>query len=457
MTSCWPRWPSGCCGPPSEGDVVARLGGDRFAVLLPDADDTSTGAALSRLVTALEQPVDVAGGISVSVRIGAALGPAADAGALLSAAEQAVQTAKDSPEAGGVHVVRGESPSVAVARARLVEDLRRGIDAGELVVHYQPVLALDGVTVVGAEALVRWQHPERGLLLPGDFIEAAEESGLVVALGERVLTDACRAAARWSGAGPFHVAVNLSAKQLVSPDVVDVVRRCLADAGARAENLMLEVTESAVMADVEAAGRTLTALRGLGVALAVDDFGTGYSSLTYLKTFPVSALKVDRSFVAGLGENADDEAIVSSTLSLARAMGLDCIAEGVETEEQRRVLQLLGCGSAQGWLWSPALPEAEFADWVAERRVLALDRGVGRPQRDATASVAGTAAISERIQQLQVAGSSLHTIAAALNTEGLLPEPGRRWSARTVARFYGAQRLSQGAAHLRTGSADRQV
>jgi diguanylate cyclase (GGDEF)-like protein/PAS domain S-box-containing protein len=349
--------------------VVARVGGDRMAILLHDAEDIGDVFERSAaLLDAVQVPLRLHGRtVTLSATLGAALGPAVEGGALLASAESALLTAKEGLT-GPMHVVRAESASAAVFHARLVEDLRRGLQQDELVVHFQPVICLADGQPVAAEALVRWAHPTKGLLSPAAFIAAAEDSGLIIEVGHKVLQEACRAAARWakiSGRSrPFHVAVNLSARQLTGGGVVDVVRTALEAEGVAPANLMLEVTESAVMSDVDEAVRTLQQLRELGVAIAVDDFGTGYSSLTYLKRFPVTTLKIDRSFVSGLGSDDDDAAIVTSVINLARAMHLGCIAEGVETEQQRVVLQSLGCAYGQGYLWSPALDIAAFEDWL---------------------------------------------------------------------------------------------
>ena len=348
--------------------VVARIGGDRFGVVLRDLDEISdVFEVLADVLADIERPMELGERVTtLSASVGAALGPAVDSGALLSSAEAALGKAKEGLT-GPMHVVRAESSSASLFRARLVEDLRRGIAQDELVVHYQPVVSLSDGRPVGAEALVRWNHPTKGLLSPGAFMEAAEDSGLVLALGRKVLEEACTAAARWAvlASGSFHVAVNLSARQLAGGDVVETIRECLASSGLPAQHLTLEVTESAVMADVDGAVATLQELRDLGASIAVDDFGTGYSSLTYLKQFPVTTLKIDRSFVNGLGHNGDDAAIVSSVISLAKAMQLECIAEGVETEQQRLVLQALGCVYGQGFLWSPALPPDALDRWLA--------------------------------------------------------------------------------------------
>ncbi|HWH27675.1 MAG TPA: EAL domain-containing protein, partial [Mycobacteriales bacterium] len=430
--------------------IVARLGGDRFAALVGGVGDVSElFEVCAALLDAVEDPLQLDGlELLLTATVGAALGPAADSGALLASAESALATAKTG-ETGPMHVVRAETTSTALCRARLIEDLRRALAADELVVHFQPVVQLSDGRPVGAEALVRWQHPDKGLLSPGAFIGAAEDSGLIIDVGHHVLRQACRAAARWAQLGghrgAFHVAVNLSAKQLTRGGVVDAVRQALADTGAEPANLMLEVTESAVMSDVDVAVRTLQELREMGVAVAVDDFGTGYSSLTYLKRFPVTTLKIDRSFVAGLGKTDDDAAIVTSVINLARSMGLECIAEGVETEEQRLILQTLGCGRGQGFLWSPALDAATFHTWLGGRAAQggpAADEEHGvasapgqRTRRGAGPGLPVDPALAQRVADLSATGASLATMAAALNSDGQRTPEGRRWSARSVAQL----------------------
>ena len=352
-----------------------------------------------------------------------------------------------------MRVVAGTATSTATEQARLVEDLRRGLRNDELVVQYQPVLSLTDGRVVAAEALVRWQHPEHGLLGPGAFIDAAEDSGLIIDVGKKVLAAACQAAARWAHLGtadePFQVAVNLSAKQLTMPGVVDLVRDSLGRRGAAPANLMLEVTESAVMADVEATSATLQQLRELGIAIAVDDFGTGYSSLTYVRRFPVTSLKIDRSFVAGLGIDDDDAAIVASVISLARAIRVDCIAEGVETLQQGLALQAFGCRYAQGFLWSPALDADAFGAWVQahdpahvlDTRAEQPERSPGRRPARAHTLLPAAPGVLARMTALQAQGASLATIAAALNAEQLLTLEGKRWHPRSVAQVIAAQQL----------------
>ncbi|HEV3496304.1 MAG TPA: EAL domain-containing protein, partial [Actinomycetes bacterium] len=233
-----------------------------------------------------------------------------------------------------------------------------------LEVVYQPIVQAATGRIVGFEALVRWQHPARGLVPPDTFISLAEETGLIVPLGRWVLEEACRQAAEWASAGtddrPLTMAVNLSAAQLAVPDLAGDVARVLAETGLPATQLCLEITESVLMDDPEAAVATLHQLKALGVQLAVDDFGTGYSSLGSLRRFPVDQLKIDRTFVRGIGEDPEDETIVRLVLSLAKALSLEVVAEGVEHEVHRRRLQEFGCGFGQGFLWGAPVPASEI-------------------------------------------------------------------------------------------------
>ena len=430
-------------------DSVARVGGDQFAVLVEDvasAEDLRARAAA--LLETVDEPVLVDGAaVDVRLAAGSALSPAVDAGALLVAAEHAVHhgTADSRVEVRQAETEQRQSTAGAAAAA----DLRRAIEQHELRLHFQPVLRLDTGEVAGVEALVRWQHPHRGLVSASEFIGLAERSGLVVELGEWVLREACRCAAAWQADGRHvSVGVNLSPRQLVGTDFRALLGQVLQETGARPDLLVLEVTESTLM-DAPGAVDVLAALREMGVHLALDDFGTGYSSLTYLKRFPLDAIKIDRSFVSGLGRDADDEAIVASVVSLARALGKLVIAEGVETVAQLEALRALGVDQAQGFLWTRPLPRAELDVWLAERRRLHPGLDVPRPAAPqaatATATTATTAAVAAavgsdqaRILVLHRQGASLHTVAAALNAEGRRTSTGPRWTPTSVARVIAA-------------------
>jgi EAL domain-containing protein (putative c-di-GMP-specific phosphodiesterase class I) len=310
--------------------------------------------------------------------------------------------------------------------------LRHALTRHELVVHYQPVIDLQSGRPVSVEALVRWQHPEKGLVGPDYFIPVAEAGGLIVPLGAWVLEQSCHDIMSLAGsAAPLDIAVNLSVRQLTQSDVVAHVRDALAHSGLEPHRLLLEVTESAVMEDAEAAAITLEALSRLGVRIAIDDFGTGYSSLLYLRRYPISVLKIDRAFVSGIGVSADDEAICGSVLGLAQAVGATSIAEGVETAEQYAALRDLGCQEGQGFLWSPAVPIQELPD------VLAFCQTVQTPvarERSPRSTVSLEPATAARIASLHVNGSSLNSIAVTLNRSAVVNPAGGRWTANVIAR-----------------------
>ncbi len=416
-------------------DSVARVGGDQFALLVEDvASAEGLRVRTSTLVDDLRGPVLVEGvAVEVSLRAGSALSPAANAGSLLAAAERALPASANGDRIVVAHAVVEDSGDSRVFAARA--ELRRGIERGELRLHYQPVMRLPDEAMAGVEALVRWQHPGRGLLEPAEFLPQAEGSDLMVQLGEWVLREACARAAAWQSAGqPFGVGINLSPRELLAADAVDLVRDILRETGARPDRLIFEVTESTLMDD-ERAPEILRDLKSLGVRLALDDFGTGYSSLTYLKRFPLDAIKIDRSFVAGLGRDADDEAIVASVVGLGRAIGKLVVAEGVETVAQRNALIALRVDQAQGFFWSRALAPDELMTWLAKRPW----SGDAAPSSAAPAdppclTVALPARDEARIRQMLAEGASLHTVAAALNAEGRRTPSGPRWTTTTVAR-----------------------
>jgi len=358
-------------------DTVARLGGDEFVVL---AEGLKSGEQANRLAQRIcatfRQPMHVAGldlvitasiGVAVTDRPGvcAAHVPGDEdamrraASELLRQADIAVYQAK----AKGRACWERYEPETSdrADQLRLVGELRSAVTKRELRLHFQPIMDLATGRMVAAEALLRWQHPSRGLLAPDDFIPLAEQTGLIRELDGWALEAACRQAAAWHRAdpdrAPLGIAVNLSARQLADRHLPSRLDTILRQTGLDPASLVIEITETALMDDPDAALGVLHALKGLGIRLSIDDFGTGYSSLVYLKRFPVDELKIDRSFVDGLGVEAEDTAIVSSVLSLAKAVGVKVVAEGVETEDQRRILVELGCEFGQGYLWSRPLPE----------------------------------------------------------------------------------------------------
>lgn len=336
-------------------NLVARFSADEFVVLLTGADRAAAEAFARSLLTWLASPVDVGKiemvltasiGIAVSSRVGA------EASELIRQAHAAVDHAKGE----GRGTVTVFEPGMAESRRDeliLEGALKRALDNGELVCHYQPQVSLSTGRILGLEALVRWQSPEMGLVSPGRFIPVAETSGLIVALGAHVLREACRQYMRWfdQGANPGRMAVNVSGRQLRSGSLVALVKAVLEETGMPPESLELEITETFLVEDL-AIVPILSDLKALGVRLSIDDFGTGHSSLARLKDLPVDKLKIDQSFVRGLSEEGDDQAIVRAIVALGGSMGLDVLAEGVETESQRHFLQSLGCEVAQGYLFS---------------------------------------------------------------------------------------------------------
>ena len=346
------------------GDTVARFGGDEFAVICEArAAGWEAGTIAERIFDAFGEPFLVEGQeifLSVSVGVAVSSGSESPEG-LLSQADAAMYRAKEQGRAR--HEFFDETMRTEAARRLDTESaLHRAIEREELRVFYQPVVDLHSGMVTGVEALVRWMHPQRGLVGPGSFIPLAEETGLIVPIGEWVLEEAAGQVARWRdarGGVPLDLSVNLAARQLRQPRLAESVQAVLTRTGLDPACLYLELTESSFMEDFEYHGSALSALRSLGLQLAIDDFGTGYSSLTYLKRFPLNVVKIDQSFVRGLGEDACDTAIVESVIDLAHALGLKVVAEGVETRGQVAELLVLGCDMAQGYFFAhPEPPEA---------------------------------------------------------------------------------------------------
>jgi diguanylate cyclase (GGDEF)-like protein len=352
------------------GDSLARTGGDEFGLILTrlERPDDAAGVA-ERLLEALGDPIRL-GGREVSLRasVGIALYPrdGADAASLHRHADVALGQAKAAGR-GGHRFYEPEAGRAAEERLALERDLRRALEAGEFELHYQPQLDMRRRAAFGFEALIRWRHPERGLVLPGSFIPLAEESGLVVPIGAWALGEACRQARAWQAAGlpPVKLAVNVSGLQFDRRDLVETVARALEGSGLAPHWLDLELTESLVMRDVEGSARQMARLRALGVSLSVDDFGTGYSSLSYLQQLPIDTLKIDRSFVAEVEDSWGTRPLVEAIVGLARGLGLGLVAEGVETADQLEALLALGCERGQGYLFAKPLRAAEAERFLA--------------------------------------------------------------------------------------------
>ncbi|MGE0555736.1 MAG: putative bifunctional diguanylate cyclase/phosphodiesterase [Gemmatimonadales bacterium] len=366
----------------AEGGIdVARLGGDEFTVLLPDIADPQDAARVAeRILETFDRPFRLGTQeVFVSASVGIAVYPydGEDADDLLKHADVAMYHAKEQGRAS-YRMFSAAMNAEAVARMRLEQQLRRAVDRDDFAVWFQPILDLDTGEVTSAEALVRWSHPERGLVSPAEFMRISEESGLIVPLGGWILRTVCRQIRVWEdeGLGPLRVAVNLSARQLRDPGFVALVRNSLAESGLEASSLVLELTESMLMDPGSELAATLRALDELGVGLAIDDFGTGYSSLSYLKHFPVRTLKVDQSFIRDVTENQDDAAITRAIIALARALNVTVVAEGVETLDQASFLKRAGCDMVQGFLIGRPEDVSAFSvtlrQWRARTRQLTI-------------------------------------------------------------------------------------
>ena len=352
-----------------DGEVVARLGGDEFAILHSGGTADEAWALADRIHTALEQPFDLNG---FSLEAAASIGVAAypehgdDADALVQHADVAMYVAKAAHD--GTSVYDAEQDTNDAARLALAGELRRAIEAGELVVYYQPKADLSTGRIVGVEALVRWQHPTRGFIPPDQFVPIAERTGLIKPLSRYVLATALRQCRDWSASGlDLHVAVNLTIPDLLDVELPDRIGALLDETGVAPEQLELEITESTILADPTRVRLILDRLNAVGLSLAIDDFGTGYSSLAYLKRLPVSTIKIDRSFVMDMLESDSDAAIVRSTVELARNLGLRVVAEGVETEAAWELLREQGCTLAQGYLIGKPMPAQELRALLEER------------------------------------------------------------------------------------------
>ena len=363
-----------------EGDVVARLGGDEFAVLQSHGNAQTAGSLARRLVEHVAEPYqigDVPASVGLSIGIALCEHAGTDPETLLRGADLALYQSK-SEGRGTWHFFEPAMAERARTRHAMQADLRHAIDHGELILEFQPILDIASGDITGAEALVRWLHPQRGRIAPNDFIPVAEESGLILPLGAWVLHRACREAATWEGNA--RVAVNLSPLQFRDPNLLDLVDAALAGSGLPPHRLELEITESVFL---DAADRTvacLEALRARGIHIALDDFGTGYSSLSYLRSFPFDKVKIDQSFIRDLSANGDAIAIVQAIVGMASSLGMYTTGEGVETASQARLLQLTGCSQVQGYLFGrPCSSEAIAGIMGGDRPKLAELLGPAAP------------------------------------------------------------------------------
>jgi diguanylate cyclase (GGDEF)-like protein len=350
-----------------EGDTVARMGGDEFAILLPSIPSIDDARNLGeKLLEALHEPFEVDGlTLEVSASIGVACYPehGVDVEALLQRADVAMFLAKESR--GGCEAYAPERDHYSPSRLMLAGEMRRAIDAGQFTLYFQPLVEMESNRIVGAEALARWVHPERGIVMPTEFIPIAEQTGLIRPLTMKLMEQALEQVLQWRDMGhELTVSVNISPRHLLDQQLPDDLARLLEEYGASPRSLRFELTESTIMADPKRVEKVLGRLHAMGVKLAIDDFGTGYSSLSYLKRLPVSEVKIDRSFVMQMPTSVDDALIVRSTIELARNLALRVTAEGVETRGVWQELQRLGCHQAQGYYLSRPLPQEDFKRWI---------------------------------------------------------------------------------------------
>jgi diguanylate cyclase (GGDEF)-like protein/PAS domain S-box-containing protein len=370
------------------GDTVGRLGGDEFAIVLSNlasAQDASIVA--QKLMASFNEPFKLQGAdFYVTASIGITLYPddATEQEILLRNADAAMYRAKEIGR-NNYQFYRSEMNARALELLSMESDMRRAFDREEFLLHYQPKASLADGRIVGVEALLRWQHPERGLVTPADFMHVLEDTGLIVRVGERVVNAVCRQIRSWQADGidPVPVAINLSAREFAAKDLAGVMTRILGGHGVDPSLIELEITESSLMVNSEEVVATLEALGRLGIGLSIDDFGTGYSSLAYLKRFPLDAVKIDRSFVKDITTDADDATITLAVISMAHSLGLQVIAEGVETEAQLAFLARHGCDQIQGYYFARPLAAEECGVWLRERRRL-KPVGAGLAQRVAS-------------------------------------------------------------------------
>ena len=419
-------------------DTVARFGGDEFVILVEDVAMEGVVELAGAALAAIAEPL-LAGGLvtHLEASIGIAVSPPGDATDLLRFADIAMYAAKGAGR-GRFCVFDSELADDAAQRLIIAGDLPTAVAQEELEMHFQPIVDLQTGDLLGMEALARWDHPKLGAIAPSRFVSVAETTGLGQQLNQWAIRAAIRGVQALHEAGAIpasaYVSINLSAGDLSDHGIESLIERELHAAGLSPENLMLEITESSMMKEPVRVIELLRRLRAQGYALAIDDFGTGYSSLAYVRDLPVTALKVDRGFVADIRDAPEALAIVASIIDLARTVGVIAIAEGVETPQQCALLRSLGCRAAQGWFWARAAPVRELlgsAPWV-----LPFDVGPGsaRLPRPRPTSQVGTEHGLQRLLELHRKGASLATIAAALNVDGYVTPKGLRWHSTSVAR-----------------------
>lgn len=360
-----------------DGFSISRFGGDEFVILLQGLHQPAdAGFVADRILAVLAQPLSLRGhDVTLSASIGIALGGESDAEALLRDADTALYRAKVEGKCRW-RMFDQALRKQAVERLALEQDLKKGLERGEFMVHYQPIVELPSGRIRGFEALLRWKHAVRGFVSPGDFIPLAEEIGLIGELGTWILRQACRQVRVWHDghpeSEPMFISVNVSTKQFADPNLVRTVEDCLRETGLAPPCLKLEVTESAIVTDPTAAADTLNRLRELGVHISLDDFGTGYSSLSYLQNFKIDTLKIDRSFISRMGSSTESDQIVRTIINLAHNLGMEVTAEGIEDDLQHSQLYAIGCETAQGFLYSRPISAASIEELLQEQSVRTL-------------------------------------------------------------------------------------
>ena len=361
-----------------KSDLAARIGADEFAIVMESLDSPQTvSSAAQRILDAVSRPFSLgAKQIHATTSIGVAIYPmdAATPESLMSSAHTAMAQAKERGKNTYQFYTR-EMHQHALKQLELERTLRGAMERGEFRLHYQPQVDMRQGQITGFEALLRWQHPERGLVPPGEFIDFCEESGLIVPLGKWVLREACEQQQRWQALGlpPVHIGFNVSARQLQDSDLVQSFKEIVEETGADPQRLDVELTESAMLKDPESVGRLLQGFADMGMGIALDDFGTGYSSLTHLRRFPVTTIKIDRAFITNLCTSQDDAAIVGAIVGMGRSLRLRTLAEGIETSEQLAFLRQLNCDSMQGYYFSKPLPVEAITSALFERNLYDLE------------------------------------------------------------------------------------
>jgi predicted signal transduction protein with EAL and GGDEF domain len=355
-------------------DVVARLGGDEFVVILEDTSDREAVARIAdNLLSMLGQPMQLSGHeCHTTASIGIAIYPdhGKDAQTLTKSADLAMYLAKEDGK-NGFRFFNGEIKAQSIERLVMESELRRAIERNQFSLHYQPKVDMESGLVTGVEALLRWTHPELGLVPPAEFIPLAEETGLIIPIGRWVLREACAQNMAWQRRGllPVAMAVNLSPRQFADEHLLHDIDLALAESEMSPVLLQLEVTESMMMRNVPRAVRVLHAIQSRGIRLAIDDFGTGYSSMSLMKQFPIDTIKIDRSFVRDLPRDSEDQAIAQAIISMGKALGMTVVAEGVETVEQQAFLKHHDCDEMQGYLFSRPLPPRDVAELLSSAQV----------------------------------------------------------------------------------------